>query len=580
MEKIKLLNAWTGRKEPLPPADPVRLYLAWPYPGPPPALSAAPPPLTAFPDPTAMRAYFTADLFSRLTQRSGRRVQLVDRSEAAQVTVAADTPSSRTGLWLKVAAPARSGGYDGFSLDEIRLYFYSNAPYAAPLKISPDSLAGARAAFGRLKDYVRRFQAAEMEQALPNSAKDSAHVAEWRETFYNLLCDDLTTPRAVATLWMLLQSELSDASKLALLTDFTGALGLNRGLGLPETAARPLRPHVEEKAGQPRPEQRRPAPPEPKRPQVEPRRNQPVVTGFEGRARLQPGSPKTGQKSGKPGEKAGRENGPDEQGIRRIMRSQDVRSYLREPDRFDFTISLVAYDNLPEVRLTVESILKILSRSARSLEVIVVDMNGSDKVFEYLAPLTKGYANFRVVYAQQNLGEAAGRNIAFRQGRGRYLLLLDAGLRLTGDYFEELWRELSREDGQPPALFGAFPVKLLRKGQNLTGFEVLEPGSRPKDGEVEALEGSLLCFRRALVEEAGFMDEHFRFPYALGLDYSFSFKDKGFALKVSPVLEKMVERPVTFARPVYGLPPDQQERQRQRNWQLFLRSWQLEDEAR
>ena len=76
------------------------------------------------------------------------------------------------------------------------------------------------------------------------------------------------------------------------------------------------------------------------------------------------------------------------------------------------------------------------------------------------------------------------------------------------------------------------------------------------------------------------MDEHFRFPYALGLDYSFSFKDKGFGLKVSPVLEKMVERPANFARPIYGLPPDQQERQRQRNWQLFLRSWQLEGEAR
>ncbi len=72
------------------------------------------------------------------------------------------------------------------------------------------------------------------------------------------------------------------------------------------------------------------------------------------------------------------------------------------------------------------------------------------------------------------------------------------------------------------------------------------------------------------------MDEHFRFPYALGLDYSFSFKDKGFAVKVSPVLSRMLERPTDFARPVYGLSEEQQEKQRQKNWQLFLRSWQLE----
>jgi hypothetical protein len=38
----------------------------------------------------------------------------------------------------------------------------------------------------------------------------------------------------------------------------------------------------------------------------------------------------------------------------------------------------------------------------------------------------------------------------------------------------------------------------------------------------------------------------------------------------------MVERPANFARPVYGLPEEQQERQRQKNWQLFKRSWQLE----
>jgi hypothetical protein len=117
----------------------------------------------------------------------------------------------------------------------------------------------------------------------------------------------------------------------------------------------------------------------------------------------------------------------------------------------------------------------------------------------------------------------------------------------------------------------------LRDGATLTGYEL---ASTTKDAEVEAFEGSVLCFRRSLIEDAGFMDEHFRFPYALGLDYSYSFKDKGFGLKVSPVLEKMVERPAGFARPAYGLPPEQQERQRQRNWQLFLRSWGLEGRER
>jgi hypothetical protein len=571
MEKIKLLNGWSNRKETLPQPDLLRVYLALPF-----ALSKleTPPALSAFPDYTALRVYFTGDLLMRLARRMDYRTQPVDRPEQAQVVVAgSDFQAARpTGLWLKVAAPVQVGEVNQFSLDEIRLYLLSNAPYAAPLKLGPETLAGARAAFGRLKEYVRRFQSEE-QQALPNLSKDPAKVADWRDSFYELLCDDLNAPRALATLWMLLQSDLADSSKLALLTDFASVLGLSRSLGLPENFARPplepKRPAIMKQP--PSPADRRPGGP------PAPDRSQPVVTGFEGRSK----PPPAGQKKAVPGKlpekSAGEAPSTERPPLRRINRSQDVRSYLREPDRYDFTISLIAYNNLAAVQTTVESLLKIMPRCARSLEVIVAEMNSSDKTADYLAATVRGYANFRVVYVQQNLGEAAGRNIAFRQGRGRYLLLLDAGLSLTGDYFEELWQELAHAEAARPALYGAFPVKLVRQGDMITGFEPLDLDlDQAASLEVEVLEGSALCFRRALIEEAGFMDEHFRFPYGLGLDYSFGFRDKGFAVKLSPVLRRMVARPSGFTRPDYGLTADQQNRQRGKNWQLFLRSWQLD----
>lgn len=545
MEKIRLLNGWSSRKETLPPSDPLRVYLALPD--------------SPDADLTTLRLKLVADLFMRLARRAGRRAIPGDRPELAPVVVASADPriDRPSGLWLKVAAPVLAGDISQFTQDEIRLYLLSNAPYGSPIKLGPDTLAGARAAYGRLKDYVKRFQAAERDQSLPNSSKDAAKAATWRDEFYALLCEDLNTPRAIATIWMMLQSDLPDSAKLALLADFAAVLGLSQGLGLPETIVRP--PASQEKSGRVKTENlnsRKPGQPEPKRSQA------PVVYGFEGRNKPLPGQ-----------KKPSREDIQDEsRSIRRIMRSQDVRSYLREPDRFDFTISLVAYDDLKAVQTTVESLLKVLPRTTRAVEVIAADMNGSQAVSDYLTATAHGYANFRVVYTQQNLGEAAGRNIAFRQGRGRYLLLLDVGLRLSGDYFEDLWRELAQEDANKPALSGAFPVKLVRQGENLTGFEPAPAES----GEVEALDGSALLFRRSLVEEAGFMDEHFRFPYGLGLDYSFSFKDKGFTVKNSPTLSRMVERPANFARPVYGLPEEQQERQRQKNWQLFKRSWQLE----
>jgi hypothetical protein len=38
----------------------------------------------------------------------------------------------------------------------------------------------------------------------------------------------------------------------------------------------------------------------------------------------------------------------------------------------------------------------------------------------------------------------------------------------------------------------------------------------------------------------------------------------------------MVAAPPGLSRPDYGLTADQQSRQRGKNWQLFLRSWQLD----
>jgi hypothetical protein len=270
--------------------------------------------------------------------------------------------------------------------------------------------------------------------------------------------------------------------------------------------------------------------------------------------------------------------GAEAEARRRIVSSRDLRSYLSEPARFDFTVSLIAYNNLPELRSTLESLLYYIPRGSSTVQIVVVEMNSSDGAADYLDTMAARYANFKVIYTRENLGEAAGRNIAFRQAGGQYLLLLDAGLKLRGDLFAALQRRLAlaETEATKPALFGAYPLQLVRQGHTIKSFA---PASLPPTEstalDVEALEGSFLCFRRELVEEVGFMDEHFRLPYALDLDYSFAFQDKGYTVRVLPGLSQLLERPVGFGRPTYDLLPDQQERQRQKNWQLFLRSWGL-----
>ncbi len=527
-DRLKLINGWTGHKESLGKRDPVRLFV------PTEARASA----TSLVD---LRTFCVAELLQRVLEREGRTIQTVANPAQADLVVGRLDSKSTGRAWLVTVAEPEGEYLPDTSTGEAR-YLMLTMPHASPVQWSAPTVAGAKAALGRLKDYLSR-----LGTARPPNPQDEG-LASWRARFYDQLCDDLNTPRALTILWTMLQSELSAGAKYRLLGEFCTVFGLEETLGLPKRVHRPN--------------------PAPARPETSRDWNtkKPLKTrtGVEGESGKQLPA---GAKGAKPVETAVPE------GRRRIIQSREVRSHLNEPDRFDFTVSLIAFNNLPELRTTLESLLYYLPRSARSVEVVVVEMNGQPEIGDYLEMRAAQIANFRVVYAQQNLGEGAGRNVAFRQSRGRYLLLLDAGVKLTGDIFEKLWANL--ESQTTPALYGPFGLKIIREDNSPVSTEPLLLPAEKEPVEVEGLDGSVLVVPRRLIDEVGFMDEHFRFPYALDLDYSFGFRDKGFLVKALPDLASVVERPAT-GRPTYGLTSEQQDRQRQKNWLLFLRSWQLE----
>ena len=540
-DRLKLSNGWTNRKDGLSQRDPLHIY------GP-----------TLPPDPSRLadfRVFCVTELVRRLLSGQGRQLQMVEQPDRADLVVSlADDEvvgkvKATRGVWLRVT-PAAGTNEVAIGPDEARYLMYSMPP-AGVIQWNAGAVAGARAAFSRLRDYANRLQAEAGNQETKTAEEG---LSEWRSRFYDQLFDDLNTPRALAVLWTMLQSDLPDGAKFTLLAEFSRVFGLEKGLNLPASprslaASSNSNGHTQ-MPGPPKP------PPLPastrdwqKQPKVRP------VSGLEGKAGPPPKS-KAGLPPSEP---------PPER--RRIIQSRDVRSHLNEPDRFDFTVSLVAYHNLPRLRTTVESLLYYVTRSSRSVEIVVAEMHGDDETADYLEVKAAQVANFRVIYARQNLGEAAGRNIAFRQGRGRFLLLVDAGLNFLGDIFERLWPVLTAHNDL--ALYSSAALTLERAGEQLTGFK----GAQAVPDTVEALAGSLLCLPRRAIEPVGFMDEHFRIPYALDLDYSFAFKDKGLSLRLLPPLTDLVEG-LDGPRPLYDLTPEQAERQRQKNWQLFLRSWQ------
>jgi hypothetical protein len=501
-ERLVLTNGRTGRIILPPGNDLLWLYVA--NPGDP-------------QDENALRTQIVGELLTAALEYEGRRVRPVDNPDAAQMVVSTVKPPG-TNFWLQVASV--QGELEDVAVDADELaYLVLSMPHNVAVQLNEGTLAGARAALGRLREYYGRLKP---EKALPLS-KDGK---KWRADFYGQLLDDLNTPRALAVVWTLLQSNLPNGEKLLLFAEFCRALGLAEAVGVKELPQPQAAPKPEAK---------------------------PAPKGKEKPAN----NPKNAKK---PAETDGR---------RRFLTSKEVWSHLKDIDRFDFTISLVAKDNLLAVRKTVESLLPHLTETNPKIEVIGVEMNGSDRAADFLDETAYSNANFRAFFTRDFLGEAAGRNVALKQSRGRYVLLAEAGTIFAPDFFRKLDATL---ENLPLALYGLFPVRLTRDGTTVTGFEAQEPTSdAPTD--VEALDSRLLLVPRQKVDEVGLLDESFKLPYALGLDYSFNFRDKGLAVRALPGLSGLVTLPPE--RPTYGVPPEHQERQQQRNWKNFLQSWEL-----
>ncbi len=119
-----------------------------------------------------------------------------------------------------------------------------------------------------------------------------------------------------------------------------------------------------------------------------------------------------------------------------------------------------------------------------------------------------------VVWTSQRLGFAASLNAAIRRASGRVVVLLDTSVEPTGDVIAPLVRAL---DDPGVAVAGAFGVT----SADLRHFEAAPAG------DVDAIEGYCLAFRREEYTARGPLDEHFRYYRNLDLLWSLTLRDEG-----------------------------------------------------
>jgi hypothetical protein len=243
---------------------------------------------------------------------------------------------------------------------------------------------------------------------------------------------------------------------------------------------------------------------------------------------------------------------PDvEEGARvRYGTSRNVPSRLEEPAAGLATVVLIATDWPGDVARAVTA----LQEHAPSGTGIVVVADGpSEEQDAALGDMT----GVEVVWTSQRLGHAAATNIGIRRSTGPVVVVMDARVEPTGDVITPLVRAL---DEPTVAVAGGWGLT----SSDLRAFEEAPPG------DVDAIEGYLLAFRRDDASGRGPLDERFRFYRNLDIWWSLVLRDEGEG--EAPRRAVSVDVPATRHehRGWSGLDEEERTRQSKRNFYRII----------
>jgi cysteinyl-tRNA synthetase len=464
-------------------------------------------------------------------------------------------------------------------------YLFATVHYRSRLNFTFSSLRAAQIALDRLRGQALRLaQASQWSVARGSSqtnggrwTRDDRRTTDgqpttdnWHARFLEALEDDLNVPRAVGVVWDMLRRDCTtpDGRKLALLLEFDQVLGLGLEEWLRQTKDEPRTTKSEESevfGAVPSFVVRLPSD---LPAQIVSFVNERESLRRENRYHEADALRERIRAAGysvcdtRDGPLAAPRTPEEEFGS--ISRSADVPDMVARPDLYEFSINLLARNSRADLRRCVESIAR--NRYGRDLEIVIVDNGSIDDTLAELQTLARDGLRdplgapiaIRVLFADHDMGFAAGRNATMRASRGRYIVLLDTSIELCDDIWTPLARALADDQ---VGLVG--PYGLVT--DDLKEF-------RESDGpEVDAIEGYLMAFRRALLPEIGWFEEKFRFYRLLDIYESMMVKTAGYRVRALLELAARLEKHPHLEW--YSLTEEERATKSKRNFDIYKRRW-------
>jgi glycosyltransferase involved in cell wall biosynthesis len=234
--------------------------------------------------------------------------------------------------------------------------------------------------------------------------------------------------------------------------------------------------------------------------------------------------------------------------------AREMPSLLNEADTCEFSVNILACDNVEEAQRCVESVLRYAG--SNDIEIILVDNASHDELSIWAAALHYTDPRVHLVRISRTMGEAEARNIGLKRSSGRYILLLDANSEVKGDIFTPLAETLSSENVGTTGLRGWHT-------DDLRHFE------ESQDEHVEAIDRLCMAFRRKLLKKTGLFDERYRYPSYMDFDFNFAIRDGGLDIVVTPSLPLHCYPALQDA----NIPDAERTRRNKRNFYRFLEKW-------
>jgi len=191
-----------------------------------------------------------------------------------------------------------------------------------------------------------------------------------------------------------------------------------------------------------------------------------------------------------------------------------------------------------------------------SAEILVVDNASMDDSEAYI---TERFPNITYIYNKENLGFARANNIAIRQSRGEYVLLLNPGtivgedaLKASVDFMDvhedagavgvrmlgaQGRRAMESRRGLPTPMVSFFKMLgFCNRWPHHRLFGKYYMGYLPWDepSQIEVVSGAYCMLRRKALDEVGLLDEDF-FMYGEDIDLSYRVLKGGYHNYYLPV---------------------------------------------